>query len=35
MGAAMIEGMLEVDTVFELQLLPGADGKEDNQQKQQ
>ncbi len=27
MGATMIEGMLEVDTMFELQLLPGADGK--------
>ncbi len=27
MGAARIEGMLDVDTVFKLQLLPGADGK--------
>ncbi len=27
MGAATIEGMHDVDTVFELQLLPDADGK--------
>jgi hypothetical protein len=27
MGAAMIEGMLDVDTVFKLRLLPDADGK--------
>jgi hypothetical protein len=27
MGATTIEGMLDVDTVLELQLLPGADGK--------
>ena len=27
MGAAMIEGMINVDTVFDLRLLPGADGK--------
>jgi hypothetical protein len=27
MGAATIEWMLDVDTVFKLQLLPDADGK--------
>jgi hypothetical protein len=27
MGAATIEGMINVDTVFDLRLLPGADGK--------
>jgi hypothetical protein len=27
MGAAMIGGMINVDTIFELMLLPGADGK--------
>jgi hypothetical protein len=27
MGAATIEGMLDVDTVFELRLLPDAEGK--------
>ena len=27
MGAATIEGMINVDTIVELRLLPGADGK--------
>jgi hypothetical protein len=27
MGAATIEGMLDVDTVFKLRLLPDAEGK--------
>jgi hypothetical protein len=27
MGAAMIKGMIDMDTVFNLQLFPGADGK--------
>jgi hypothetical protein len=27
MGAATIEGMIDADTVFDLRLLPGADGK--------
>ncbi len=27
MGAATIEGMIDVDTVFNLRLLPGADKK--------
>ncbi len=27
MGAATIEGMINMDTIFELRLLPGADGK--------
>ncbi len=35
MGAATIEGMVDVDTVFELRLLLDADGKQDNQQRQQ
>jgi hypothetical protein len=35
MGAAMIKGMLNMDTVFKLWLLLDADGKRGNQQKQQ